>query len=287
MKNFFYNLIIPNENNNHRALLLTPGFLGILISVYILNLSLVKSFTIIKPGVLGYSSEITAQKVFQKTNSERVNLGLSTLHYNSELSKSAQAKAEDMFANNYWAHTSPQGKLPWDFFREQNYSYSFAGENLAKDFYDTDSVMKAWMKSPTHKENIVSPDYKEIGIGVVNGTLNGVKTTLVVQHFGTPQDLSLISNKTPDEIAFNKAPLESENGSQVLAERVSSTISPLFISKLIGSAMFIIILTVLLIDGVVTVKNKTQRLTGSSTGHVGFLALIFFMMLLVQQGKIF
>lgn len=42
------------------------------------------------------------------------------------------------------------------------------------------------MNSPTHKENIINPKYKEIGIGVVNGTLGGIKTTLVVQHFGTP-----------------------------------------------------------------------------------------------------
>lgn len=287
MKNFFYHLFVPNEKNNHRALLLKPGFLGILIAFYFLNLSLLKSFTIVKPGVLGYSSEITAQKVFEKTNTERQKLGLSLLHYNSSLSKSATNKAQDMFNNNYWAHTSPQGKLPWDFFKEENYVYTVAGENLAKDFYDNDSVMKAWMKSPTHRDNIVNTKYKEIGIGVINGTLNGVKTTLVVQHFGTPEDISLISDHTPDEISFNSQPVDSNGlNPQVLSDQ-TKTISPLFISKLIGSIMFIVILCVLFIDGFVVIKNKTHRMTGSSTGHIGFLALIFFLMLLVQQGKVF
>lgn len=287
MKNFFYHLFVPNEKNNHRALLLKPGFLGILMAFYLLNLSLVKSFTIAKPGVLGYSSEITAQMVFEKTNSERQRLGIPILHYNSTLSVSATNKAKDMFANNYWAHTSPTGKLPWDFFREQKYEYSIAGENLAKDFYDNDSVMKAWMKSPTHRDNIINSKYQEIGVGVVNGTLNGVKTTLVVQHFGTPSDLSIISDNTPDEIAFNKQPLDVNGANpQVLSDQ-TGTVSPLFISKLIGSMMFLIILSVLFIDGIVVIKNKTHRMTGSSTGHIGFLALIFFLMLLVQQGKVF
>lgn len=287
MKDFFYHLIIPNEKNNHRALLLKPGFLGVLIAFYILNLSLIKSFTIVKPGVLGYSSEITAKKVFEKTNQERAKVGLPSLHYNSTLSESAAKKAVDMFTNNYWAHTSPQGKLPWDFFNEVNYSYSVAGENLAKDFYDSDSVLRAWMKSPTHRDNIINPKYMEIGIGIVHGTLNGVKTTLVVQHFATPQDISQIANQTPDEIAFNSSVSDmSLVNPQVLSDQTKN-ISPLFISKVIGSIMFIIILSVLFIDGFVVIKNKTHRMTGSSTGHIGFLALIFFLMLLVQQGKVF
>ena len=287
MKNFFYHLFVPNEKNNHRALLLKPSFLSVLIALYILNLSLIKSFTIVKPGVLGYSSEITQQQVFEKTNTERQKLGLPLLHFNSTLSVSATNKAKDMFANNYWAHTTPAGKLPWDFFKEQKYVYTVAGENLAKDFYDNDSVMKAWMKSPTHRDNIVNPKYKEIGIGVVNGTLNGVKTTLVVQHFGTPENISQISDKTPDEIAFNKQLTDIEaTNPQVLSDQTGA-VSPLFISKVAGSIVFIIILGVLIIDGIVVIKNKTHRLTGSSTGHVGFLALIFFLMLLVQQGKVF
>lgn len=286
--NKFLSLFVPHEKNNHRALLLKPSFLCLLIAFYIFNQSLIKSFVKIKPGVLGYSSEITASKVFALTNIERQNIGLPPLHYSSKLSESAREKAQDMFANNYWAHNSPTGVTPWDFFKKVDYTYSIAGENLAKDFYDTDSLMTAWMKSPTHKANIVNNKYQEIGIGVVNGILDGVKTTLVVQHFGSPLN-GLISDQTIDEKEFNSDPYKIDSLSKnVLSQSVySKNINPLILNKIIGLVMFILIIGVLFIDGFVTIKNKTKRLTGSSVGHIGFLVIILFFMILTQQGTIF
>ena len=57
---------------------------------------------------------------------------------------------------------------------------------FARDFYDTESMLKAWMNSPTHRDNIINSKYQEIDIGVVNGVLNGVKTTLVVHILPPP-----------------------------------------------------------------------------------------------------
>jgi uncharacterized protein YkwD len=282
VKQFLSVFFIPQPKNNYRALLLHPGILGIFIAIYLFNQSLIKSFTIARPGVLGYSSEITAQKVFVETNSQRQKLGISGLSYNSTLSASATKKAEDMFKNNYWAHSSPNGKTPWDFFKEVNYQYSVAGENLAKDFYDTESMIGAWMKSPTHRKNILDARYQEIGIGVVNGVLNGVKTTLVVQHFATPINVSAVSHeKPPSEKVVNT------QNSQVLSEVSVPQISPVDISKTIGAIMFVLIIGVLLIDGYVTLKNRTNRLTGSSAGHVGFLAIILLLLLFTRQGSVF
>ena len=287
MKKFLSLLFVPQEKNNHKALLLQPTSVALLIVVYFFCQSLIKTFTITKPGILGYSSEITAQKVFLETNIQRQKNGLSNLHYNSKLSESAVKKATDMFENNYWAHTSPQGISPWNFFKDVDYQYSVAGENLAKDFYDTESLMTAWINSPTHKANIINTKYREIGIAVVNGTLNGVKTTLVVQHFGTPLNLELIKDTTTDEYQFNS--LKSENLNNLPSTKVLSDVSvnPLLITKIISTAMFIIILVVLFIDGFVTVKNKTHRLGGSSAGHLVFLTIIFVLMIFIRQGSIF
>lgn len=257
----------------------------------------------VRPGILGYSSEITYQKVLDQTNLERKNAGLEALTYNPTLAASAKSKAEDMFKNDYWAHNSPQGKTPWTFFDASGYKYSVAGENLAKDFYDTDSLIKAWMNSPTHKANIIHPKYKEIGIAVVNGTLGGVKTTLVVQHFGTP----LIAQSSPKnnrtqktidvvepgivnqpitiDIPVNNIP-ESKSA-EVLAGNNEKLISPLTLSKIFGSIIFIGLMIVLFIDGYITLKNNTHRLTGSTVGHIGFLIFIFLLMLYNQQGSIF
>lgn len=278
MKHFFSTLFLPQEKNNHRALILQPTFLCILIAFYFFNQSLIKSFTIIRPGVLGYSSEITSQQVYNLTNLERQKNGLSPLHYNSILSESAVKKAQDMFANNYWSHTSPLGKTPWDFFKEVNYEYTTAGENLARDFYDNESVVKAWMKSPTHKANIVNEKYQEIGIGVVEGVLNGVKTTLVIQHFGAPKN-QIVSTDLTEKINFTT--------SEILSATSIPTISPLTISKILGTLMFLLIISVLIIDSVITIKNSTHRLTGSTTGHIGFLLIILLFMLFSRQGTIF
>lgn len=278
-----WHLFIPHEKNNHRASIIQTPFIAVLVGLYLLNQSLIKSFTVAKPGVLGYSSEITIQKVYDATNRQRQMAGLPALHYNSVLSQSAVSKAEDMFAHNYWAHNSPQGKSPWDFFKAVGYSYSSAGENLAKDFYDTDTMMTAWMDSPTHKANIMNTQYQEIGIGVVNGVLNGVKTTLVVQHFGTPLDVTAVKTDTAEEKNYL-------SNAQVLSTsdyQSQPSLSPLQISQAVGAAMFILIIGVLLVDGYLTLKNKTTRMTGSSAGHVGFLMIILLLLFISRQGTIF
>ncbi|MBP9817327.1 hypothetical protein KBC75_01035 [Candidatus Shapirobacteria bacterium] len=285
MKFHWHHLFVPHEHNNHRAWLLQPYAIGLFIAVYLLNQSFIKSLTIIRPGVLGYSSEITPQKVFDDTNIEREKQGLPALKYNPALSVSATKKAQDMFRNNYWAHTSPTGTTPWDFFKAENYQYSVAGENLAKDFYDTDGMMKAWMNSPTHRANIVSGKYLEIGIGVVNGILNGVQTTLVVQHFATP--LAIIGNEP--------APTDYQRASQFLANQkvLADTsvgrpiISPLKISQIIGVIMFVIIIGTLIVDAYVSLTRQTPRLTGSSYGHVGYLFIILILLIASRQGIIF
>ncbi|HWS49296.1 MAG TPA: CAP domain-containing protein [Candidatus Methanoperedens sp.] len=299
MAKFFSLLFIPQEENNHRALMLHPSFLGIFIAIYLLNQSIISSLTMLKPGILGYSSEITVQKVLSQTNLQRQNAGLPALQYSQTLSQSATAKAQDMFANNYWSHNSPQGKTPWDFFKSAGYQYTVAGENLAKDFYDTDGLIKAWMNSPTHKDNIINSKYQEIGIAVVNGVLNGIKTTLVVQHFATP----LYLQSSPQKSAQNQSHvdvvepalepiLEKEldiNTAQSLgtSAMASPLISPLLISKIIGSIIFGLIIIVLSIDSYITLKNGTHRLTGSSASHIGFIIIILMLLVFGQQGRIF
>jgi uncharacterized protein YkwD len=289
LKKNWTHYFIPQEKNNHRATLLKPSFLLFFLILYLLSQSILKSLTIAHPGILGYSSEITAQKVFDQTNKERTDAGLQPLNYSSSLSKSAEGKAEDMFKYDYWAHNSPQGKTPWTFFDSVGYKYSIAGENLAKDFYDTDSLMNAWMNSPTHKANIVNTRYQEIGIAVVNGTLGGIKTTLVVQHFGTPLIASTEKNITTPKSDDVVEPQTQEVGSNpsVLADTNEKLVSPLTISKVISSIIFLVLVVVLFIDGYVTIKNNTHRLTGSTIGHIGFLIFIFLLMIYNQQGSIF
>ncbi len=120
------------------------------------------------------------------TNGDRAAHTVGGLSVNPLLTAAAQAKANDMAARGYFAHVSPDGKNSWYWFREAGYSFIYAGENLAVDFYDSGDVERAWMNSPTHRRNILDGNFTEIGIATAQGTYQGRPTTFVVQMFGTP-----------------------------------------------------------------------------------------------------
>ena len=137
------------------------------------------------PQILG-AVTFSAQQIIDLTNQKRAENGLPALSYNPLLAQAAAAKAANMFSENYWAHNSPSGKTPWSFITGAGYKYVYAGENLARDFGDANSVVNAWMNSPSHRENLLEKNFKEIGVAVADGKLTGVDGILVVQEFGTP-----------------------------------------------------------------------------------------------------
>lgn len=120
------------------------------------------------------------------TNTDRANNALHTLAVNPTLQAVAHMKAEDMAAKSYFAHTSPDGKTPWYWFNRADYHFAYAGENLAVYFTDSADVERAWMNSPGHRANLLSPHFTEIGIATAQGMYQGQTTTFVVQMFGAP-----------------------------------------------------------------------------------------------------
>lgn len=184
-------LFVPCRGNGFRPLLLRKPALV----VYTILLLFVNTFG----GLVGIpeamASTITPTNIIKLTNQERASLGLNTLNANSKLMAAAQAKANNMFQEQYWDHFGPNGETPWMFITQAGYQYVYAGENLAKGFRTAEGVHEAWMASPTHKENIVSRNYKDIGVAVVEGELLGKQTVLVVQMFG---NLTSDVAKSPD-----------------------------------------------------------------------------------------
>lgn len=184
LRDFF----VPDARNNytphavsHRNL---SFYAGLMFSVKLLTL-----FSLdLLPQNQAFSSAVTQENVLQLTNYSRQAFGLGELKINTELSKAAQAKALDMLKNQYFAHNSPAGLTPWDFIKAQGYNYIIAGENLAVNFYTSESLESAWMNSPEHKANILNKDFQDIGIGISSGTLKGLKATVVVQMFGSVID---------------------------------------------------------------------------------------------------
>lgn len=119
-------------------------------------------------------------------NGDRAVNELGTLAVNPVLVAVAQAKANDMAAKGYFAHTSPEGRDPWYWFAEGGYRFSHAGENLAVDFSDSVAVEEAWMSSPGHRANLLDGRFTEVGIAIARGSYEGRETTFVVEVFGTP-----------------------------------------------------------------------------------------------------
>lgn len=159
------------------------------------------SLVVVAPTSQVQASEITAGTVISLANSARVSGGLGELKQNSLLSKAAQNKANDMLARQYFAHNTPTGETPWTFIKAVGYNYITAGENLAIDFTEAESIQTAWMNSPGHRANIMNGAFQEIGIGIAQGMYNGHQTTVVVQMFGAPIAQQVTLNETPTPVA--------------------------------------------------------------------------------------
>jgi len=194
---------IPHSENNHKPYLTrNPGLVTILIFMLSIQTTLNVFFSS-RPQILGFATSIYQQELVSLTNQQRQDAGLPTLIHNTKLDQAATLKAQDMFADDYWAHVSPDGVEPWHWFSVVGYNYLAAGENLARDFDTSAGVVSAWMSSPSHRDNILYTNFTEIGIAVVNGNINGEDTTLVVQLFATPisqPNIVPVENPSPTTI---------------------------------------------------------------------------------------
>ncbi len=126
-----------------------------------------------------------AQEIIKLTNLYRQNTNLTPLTINPRLTQAALNKAKSLLAEQYFAHTSPQGKKFSDWIKEVNYNYFYIGENLAIDFATPQEVFDAWLASPKHKENLDRGEFQEIGVAYVKGKFQGRQTNIVVQLFGS------------------------------------------------------------------------------------------------------
>ncbi|MEI6477434.1 MAG: CAP domain-containing protein [bacterium] len=126
------------------------------------------------------------QQFLDLTNAVRQTYGVLPLTLDDQLNAAAQAKAQDMVDKGYWAHFRPgDNKAPWDFISEAGYSYHVAGENLAKGFRSPEGITQAWVASPTHLANLVSPKYSNVGYASVMSTdSDGSSVLLTVEMFG-------------------------------------------------------------------------------------------------------
>ena len=301
--------LVPNPHTKQRATFLSQHFLSLYALILFTFITFTNQAHKSMPGVLSYASNININTLLDETNKIRQQKGLSTLRMNQSLSNAASKKAQHMFKNNYWAHVAPDGTQPWFFILNEKYDYSYAGENLAKNFNNSRDVVEAWYKSPSHRENLLNGNYDDIGFAVVNGVLDGYETTLVVQMFGRARypvangdsNVQGIDVQTPD-IAFEPEqipapvkgdsdisalpPLNQFSPEEMVVYKPPFTIHDLgAFNKLISFAFGGFLVLLLSLDIWYSRKHVIFKPTGHTLAHLLFLTiLVLSILFLIKPG---
>lgn len=316
MKDFLHHLFVPHSKNNHRAKLLHNSSIAIIIAyfLFINFISILVKHT--NPQVLGISYSISTNELLDFTNKARQENGLKPLVLNNELITAAQMKASDMLTKNYWAHFAPDGTTPWYFVKNSGYGYNYAGENLAKGFTTSSDTVKAWMNSTSHRENILSDKYNDIGFAVVEGKLLGEDTVLVVEMFGSTQEETLLATAKPENnppntagniqnpsIAGEASSLKQQNvnnnqpieqAKRLFASSANNKNSVItapiletsIFSKSVLMFVFSLLILAFIIDFIIVEKKKIPRLVGHNIDHITVILLFILLMIIQRNGFI-
>jgi uncharacterized protein YkwD len=89
------------------------------------------------------------------------------LTWNDQLEKAAFNHSNDMFRNKYFSHTGSDGSGSGERINDAGYSWRYYGENIAQGYPTEKEVVAGWLSSPGHCSNIMSKNYKEMGVARV------------------------------------------------------------------------------------------------------------------------
>jgi uncharacterized protein YkwD len=128
------------------------------------------------PGDL-HPDSAAATAVFDRLNRARIDAGADPLAWSPALSQVAEGHALEMYLEGYFSHRSPVTGTVADRLDAGGITYSVAGENLALAATTT-QVHEGLMGSPGHRENILRPEFRRVGVAVVEGPL-GLMTVQV------------------------------------------------------------------------------------------------------------
>lgn len=131
----------------------------------------VKNASLIYPGqklTIPTIDDIKAKEaeVVRLVNIERTKRGLQPVTNNWQLARVARYKSQDMINKNYFSHNSPTYGSPFNMMESFGIRFSAAGENIASGQKTPAEVVAAWMNSPGHRANILSPTYNQLGVGL-------------------------------------------------------------------------------------------------------------------------
>ncbi len=300
MRSFFKRYFIPHPGNDHKPHFLRPRNVAWLAGgVLVLELLFLLNWYVVVPRT-DFFAAILPGVLVDFANQERIEAKLNSLAPNSLLERAAKAKAEDMAAKGYFAHTSPEGRTPWAWISEAGYEFVYAGENLAVNFTDSKDVNDAWMNSLGHRANILSGKFTEIGIATAQGIYKGREAVFVVQMFGRPLPQTVASKPAPPAPRVDTKPapqptfaavegaetIEEPSAPQTVAQQsslVEKTVSaPRSILQYIYFALALVVLLALVLKVVIQIRIQHPALILSGV----FLFVLVGQVILTNEGLV-
>jgi len=139
------------------------------------------------------SSGMNADRLAALSNNARVEARAPMLRMDPLLSQSASSRAQELIESGVLSHARPNGSPFSTSIAQKGYPYAVVGENIGVHFTDEQSLVRAWLESPLHAKNMLNRKFSDIGVAVAAGTVNGVQTIVVVQHFGEPLEQPTLS----------------------------------------------------------------------------------------------
>lgn len=287
--NYFRHFFLPHHTNNQRARLLHHDIVLVFASIFFLATFFLSGITSQRPDILGITFNISIQDLLLLTNTVRQQNNLLPLTYNAQLASAAYAKGQNMFTYNYWAHINPTtGQTPWVFIQNAGYQYTYAGENLARGFTTAQDAMTAWLASPTHRANILSPNYQEVGFAVEEGVLTGEKdTVLIVEEFGGKGTVPLKKTAKPvsglpQPVVLAQASMQQQNSSFA----TNPIIDRYSFAKNIAQYLLLLFIIIFILDIILIEKKRITRIVGHNLDHILFLFGVLLFIIFMSTGAI-
>lgn len=104
-------------------------------------------------------------EVFTLVNDIRRSNDLTEFEWDSTLADTGRLHARDMYTRKFFDHINPDNKSPFDRMKENGITYMYAAENIAQGYTSPKDAVNSWMNSDSHRENILNPTLKKIGVG--------------------------------------------------------------------------------------------------------------------------
>lgn len=290
--------IASPENNYRPPVLSYKAFL-----IYGLILLLLRLFLGTLPAK---SAAVESSTLMQLINQERVRRNLSSLFTHRSLVTAATQKSQDMIDRDFFAHVDPDGNYVWTRIVAAGYTpYQILGENLAIDFSTSEGMVQAWIDSPSHRANLLHPDFVDQGLAALYGDYQGRFTNLTTSLFGklaqtqtppppavksqtppvnqlppaTPQTQKIPSTTRPT----STTPIRQESKSEApqefklpsLPKQLKGQPTVFLASRLIFTLFGMFLLLILTINSVLIYKSDIQFARGHPSYHLlGFILIV-------------